>query len=69
MRGAVLADIVNDCGSVLGDFFADGAFAVKNSHGILFKPAEAGGAKLVLSRLKIFSERLVIILATFGAAD
>ena len=51
------------------NFLAYGALAVKNSHGILFESAEAGGAEIFFLCLKIFFESCMVILAAFGAAD
>ena len=48
---------------------ANGALAVKNTHGVAFKSAAAGFAKFFLMAVEIFFKSFVIFCSAFGAAD
>ena len=69
MCPAVVAQVVQNDRGILGDSGADRAFAVQDTHGVLFQTGETGLAQLVLFRFKIRPERLVVFRTTGGAAD
>ena len=69
MRLAVIAEIIKDYRCVFGNFMADGAFAVEDSHGVALKPFAAGFAKFLFVAAEIFLKRLVIFCSAFRTAD
>ena len=69
MGAAVVAEIVENARSALGNLFAFRTFAVKNPHGVAVKTTAAGVAKPVLAAAEIRLQRLVVLFAAGGAAD
>lgn len=65
---AVVAQVVQNDRGILGDSGADRAFAVQDTHGVLFQTGETGLAQLVLFRFKIRPERLVVFRTTGGGS-
>ena len=46
-----------------------GAFAVEQTHGVFLQTRKAGRAKLILVLAEVVAQRLIVLGATFGAAD